>query len=90
MLADESEQSVDELLAVIEEAAECGGSERRAKLSALPVVRGLLTDQASAAEVLGATFARDQSEFFGLVLELADFAATCISIRASRYGCRSP
>ncbi|MHA5054533.1 hypothetical protein [Streptomyces sp. SD15] len=55
-------------------------------MNALPVIRGLLLDQQSAGEVLGATFARDQEEFFDLILELADFAATCISIREAQYG----
>ncbi|MGW2522339.1 hypothetical protein ACWC09_36100 [Streptomyces sp. NPDC001617] len=56
------------------------------KLNALPVIRALLAYQASAGEVLGGTFARDQVEFFALILELADFAATRITIRAARYG----
>ncbi|MFC9916499.1 hypothetical protein [Streptomyces sp. NPDC127197] len=57
-----------------------------AKLNALPVIRALLADQTSAGEVLGATFARDQGEFFDLILELADFTATCITIREARSG----
>lgn len=36
--------------------------------------------------MLGAAFARDQGEFFDLILELADFTATCITIRAVRRG----
>ncbi|MGP4091732.1 hypothetical protein, partial [Streptomyces sp. KR55] len=85
VLTDETEQTVDELLSAIEEAAERGAA-GQAKLNTLPVIRGLLTDQESAAEVLGATFARDQGEFFDLILELADFTATCITIREARSG----
>ncbi|MFC7266583.1 hypothetical protein [Streptomyces lutosisoli] len=55
-------------------------------MNALPVTRGLLLDQESAGEVLGATFARDQGEFFDLIPELADFAATYTSIREAQYG----
>lgn len=86
VLSDETEQTVDELLTALEEASGRGVAEGGPKLNALPVIQGLLVDQASAGEVLGTTFARDQGEFFDLILELADFAATCITIRAARYG----
>ncbi|MER5185623.1 hypothetical protein ABT009_46475 [Streptomyces sp. NPDC002896] len=36
--------------------------------------------------MLGMTFARDQGEFFNLILELADLTATCVTIREARYG----
>jgi hypothetical protein len=86
VLADETEQTVDELLTAIEEASERGAAGGGPKLNALPVIRALLADQASAGEVLGSTFARDQGEFVDLILELADFTATCITIRAARHG----
>lgn len=36
--------------------------------------------------MVGATFDRDQGEFLNLILELADFAATYITIRHARSG----
>ncbi|MEV8547958.1 hypothetical protein [Streptomyces sp. NPDC051572] len=86
VLSDETEQTVDELLSALEEASGRGAAEGGSKLNALPVIQGLLADQASAGVVLGTTFARDQGEFFDLILELADFAATCFIIHAARCG----
>ncbi|MFF4364332.1 hypothetical protein [Streptomyces sp. NPDC001604] len=76
MLADETEQTVDELLAAI----------RKPPNAVRP--EAVRNSTRSAGEVLGSTFARDQGEFFPLILELADFAATCIAVRAARYRTR--
>ncbi|MGW2707102.1 hypothetical protein [Streptomyces sp. NPDC001340] len=86
VLADESEQTVDELLTAIEDAARRQAAQGEPKLNAVPVMRALLAGQDSAGEILGATFARDQGEFFDLILELADFTATCITIRDTQHG----
>jgi hypothetical protein len=86
VLADQTQQTVDEFLSALEEAVGHRTAEGGAKPNALPVIRALLADQESAGEVLGSTFARHQGEFFDLVLELADFTATCITLRETRYG----
>ncbi|WP_255945540.1 hypothetical protein [Streptomyces odontomachi] len=81
-LAEQAEQTVDGLLRELEAVA----AQRGTKLNTVPVIRALLVDQSSGGEVLGATFARDQGEFFTLITELADFAATCIVLREARFG----
>ncbi|MGP3991306.1 hypothetical protein [Streptomyces sp. 3N207] len=54
-------------------------------LAGLPVLRGMLCGHGSVgAQVLGNTFARDEGEFYDLVVELADYADGFIQMRADK------
>ncbi|WP_326693183.1 hypothetical protein OIE63_39330 (plasmid) [Streptomyces sp. NBC_01795] len=82
VLAQESDQTPETLVDSMESAAAARGKE----FSIGPVLRGMLTDHGGpGAEELGKAFARDQGEFYDLVVELADYTASCIQMRAVKF-----
>ncbi|WP_316764745.1 hypothetical protein [Streptomyces herbicida] len=86
VVAEDTEQSVDEFLSAPEKAAERRAAEGGAKLNALPVIRALLADPSEGGRSARGDLRPRPGKFFDLILELAHFTATCITIRQARSG----
>lgn len=76
LLASHSDQSPEELLESMQHAAQRHGSK---DTPAMTVIGGMLKDRGQAGTtILGETFARNQVEFFNLLVDLAGYCGTCI------------